>query len=137
MLPGIETPSFPSGFGTQSLSSAPDKEEPWEQGMDRGAMSWKPVVLGLRESHREMQDMRRGEGLKGKAEFNPGRTFQRVTIKTEDLGKENSGRRSRENSTEWGRFIAEVRKQSPENPLRWGYHPQLLLTYQETVTQRG
>ena len=39
-------------------------------------MSWKPVVLGLRESHRRMQDMRRGEGLKGKAEFNPGRIFQ-------------------------------------------------------------
>lgn len=74
--------------------------------------------------------MRRGEGLKGKAEFNPGRIFQRVIIKTEDLGKENSGRRSRENS-------AEFRKQSLENPLRWGYHPQLLLTYQETMTQSG
>ena len=81
--------------------------------------------------------MRRGEGLKGKAEFNPGRTFQRVIIKTEDLGKENSGRRSRENSTERVGFIAEFRKQSLENPLRWGYHPQLLLTYQETVTQSG
>lgn len=81
--------------------------------------------------------MRRGEGLKGKAEFNPGRTFQRVIIKTEDQGKENSGRRSRENSTERVGFITEFRKQSLENPLSRGYHTQLLLTYQETVTQRG
>lgn len=35
MLPGTETPSFPSGFETQSLSSAPRKEEPQEQDTGR------------------------------------------------------------------------------------------------------
>ena len=54
-----------------------------------------------------------GVGIKRETEFNPERTFQRLIIKAEDLGKENSGKRSRKNSKERRRASSQDQEVEP------------------------